>query len=97
MRSVYRLGKYSCLETSARDRRGRQLQCDDQRSSLQIGDADRQAAHILRAGRGQQWEAAIVDAFLHYLEQEHPQAMLAVTSIEAHPISPPNGLRPIVA
>jgi HD-GYP domain-containing protein (c-di-GMP phosphodiesterase class II) len=43
------------------------------------------AAYILRDGRGQQWEPAIIDAFLHYLEQEYPQIVTAHIPIEAHP------------
>jgi HD-GYP domain-containing protein (c-di-GMP phosphodiesterase class II) len=33
------------------------------------------AAQILRNGRGQQWEPAIVDAFLRYLEKTHAPVM----------------------
>jgi putative nucleotidyltransferase with HDIG domain len=45
------------------------------------------AAQILCEGRGQQWEPAIIDAFLHYLHKEHPQLMLAATASESLPIS----------
>jgi HD domain-containing protein len=45
------------------------------------------AVQILREGRGQQWEPAIIDAFLHYLDKEHPQLMLAATTSEELPIS----------
>jgi HD-GYP domain-containing protein (c-di-GMP phosphodiesterase class II) len=38
------------------------------------------AAQILREGRGQQWESIIVDAFLRYLEKEHPQARLQASA-----------------
>jgi HD-GYP domain-containing protein (c-di-GMP phosphodiesterase class II) len=37
-----------------------------------------QAAQILRDGRGQQWEPAIVDAFLRSLNKDQPQPMMAV-------------------
>jgi HD-GYP domain-containing protein (c-di-GMP phosphodiesterase class II) len=61
------------------------------RSGMPIG----KAAHILREGRGQQWEAAIVDAFLQYVEREYPQAILATAPQEAHPPSSPNNLAPV--
>ncbi|HJZ49320.1 MAG TPA: HD-GYP domain-containing protein, partial [Roseiflexaceae bacterium] len=45
-----------------------------------------EAAQILRAGRGQQWEPAIVDAFLRYLEKHHFQALLAATPADMSPL-----------
>ncbi len=33
------------------------------------GMSVRRVVHILREGRGQQWDPAVVDAFLHYLER----------------------------
>ena len=42
------------------------------------------AAQILREGRGHQWEPTIVDAFLSYLEKEHPQARLSSTATAAN-------------
>jgi hypothetical protein len=45
------------------------------------------AAQILREGRGHQWQPMIVDAFLSYLEKEHPQVRLSSTAITANPVS----------
>ena len=45
------------------------------------------AAQILREGRGHQWESIVIDAFLLYLEQEHPQAVLTTTATKANLIS----------
>jgi len=58
------------------------------RAGMPIG----KAANILREGRGRQWEPAIVEAFLRYLEKEHPQAMSAPATTEANPISRPSAL-----
>jgi HD-GYP domain-containing protein (c-di-GMP phosphodiesterase class II) len=52
------------------------------------------AAQILRERRGLQWDVAIVDAFLHYLDKEYPQLMLATTASDPLPISTNNTLTP---
>jgi HD-GYP domain-containing protein (c-di-GMP phosphodiesterase class II) len=52
-----------------------------------IGMPTDKAVQILREGCGHQWEPAIVDAFLNYLEREHPQARLSSTATAANPIS----------
>jgi putative nucleotidyltransferase with HDIG domain len=57
-----------------------------------IGMPTDKAAQILREGRGHQWEATIVDAFLSYLEKEHPQARLSSTVTAANSISMANSL-----
>ena len=50
------------------------------------------ATQILREGRGQQWEPIIVDAFLRYLEKEHPQIEPSTPATAAEPISPSQAL-----
>jgi hypothetical protein len=52
------------------------------RAGMPIG----KAAQILQDGRGRQWEAAIIDAFLGYLQKEYPQAMLAANATAAEPM-----------
>ncbi|MEO7908193.1 MAG: HD-GYP domain-containing protein [Roseiflexaceae bacterium] len=41
------------------------------------------AAQILSEGRGKQWEPIIIDAFLRYLEKEHPHVELVATATQA--------------
>ena len=46
--------------------------CSDSDRPYRAGMPITKAAGILREGRGVQWDAAVVDAFLHYLEENYP-------------------------
>jgi HD-GYP domain-containing protein (c-di-GMP phosphodiesterase class II) len=53
------------------------------------------AASILRAGRGQQWDAAIVDAFLRTIADQVPTAAPLLLSGECPSAYPSADDRPV--